>query len=255
MLTFFRRIRKSLLGSGQAQKYVLYAVGEIALVVIGILIALQINNWNEARKLRTQELIYLKNLQVDLLEDKASLEIIIARRNDKASSADTMLSYHNGEPVQNLKSYYFHFINTLAWESHHPKNVTFEELLNSGKLSMISNSDLKGLLLGILTTYNEMFAVRAHMYHDYTDYQYRNYAGIIDYEPALILWADPSIEIKLSEEDVNEALQNRAIKNGYVMARYNNNLLSTLSGEILSKVIKALSLIDLEIKDELDESE
>ena len=55
MLTFFRRIRKGLLGSGQARKYLLYAIGEIALVVIGILIALQINNWNEWRKDRIIE--------------------------------------------------------------------------------------------------------------------------------------------------------------------------------------------------------
>ena len=55
MLTFFRKIRKALLESGSTQKYLLYAIGEIALVVIGILIALQINNWNEWRKEREME--------------------------------------------------------------------------------------------------------------------------------------------------------------------------------------------------------
>lgn len=55
MMTFFRRIRKGLLGDGATRKYLLYAVGEIALVVIGILIALQINNWNEWRKERIIE--------------------------------------------------------------------------------------------------------------------------------------------------------------------------------------------------------
>jgi len=50
MLTFFRRIRKGFLVGGRASKYLLYAIGEIALVVIGILIALQVNNWNEERK-------------------------------------------------------------------------------------------------------------------------------------------------------------------------------------------------------------
>jgi hypothetical protein len=50
MLTFLRKIRWSLLESGSARKYIFYAIGEIALVVIGILIALQINNWNEWKK-------------------------------------------------------------------------------------------------------------------------------------------------------------------------------------------------------------
>ena len=59
MLTFLRKIRKSLLDTGATRKYLVYAVGEIALVVIGILIALQINNWNEWRKERTLELNYL----------------------------------------------------------------------------------------------------------------------------------------------------------------------------------------------------
>ena len=56
MLTFFRKLRKSLMDSGSAKKYTLYAIGEIALVVVGILIALQINNYNENRKNRGQDL-------------------------------------------------------------------------------------------------------------------------------------------------------------------------------------------------------
>ena len=69
MLTFFRRIRKALLGSGQVRKYLIYAIGEIALVVIGILIALQINNWNEWRKSQQKVVAQLRSLQGDLKRD------------------------------------------------------------------------------------------------------------------------------------------------------------------------------------------
>ncbi|MDG2451137.1 MAG: DUF6090 family protein, partial [Saprospiraceae bacterium] len=62
MLTFFRRIRKGSLAGDATSKYFLYAIGEIALVVIGILIALQINNWKEWRKDRFEEREVLKNL-------------------------------------------------------------------------------------------------------------------------------------------------------------------------------------------------
>ena len=68
MLTFFRRIRKGLLGEGAAYKYLLYAIGEIALVVIGILIALQINNWNEERQDKIDEKQYLQRIIYDLEE-------------------------------------------------------------------------------------------------------------------------------------------------------------------------------------------
>jgi hypothetical protein len=64
MIAFFRRIRKGLLSSGQARKYLLYAIGEIALVVIGILIALQVNNSNEERKTLVVQEAYLKRLLV-----------------------------------------------------------------------------------------------------------------------------------------------------------------------------------------------
>ena len=66
MLTFFRRIRKGLLSPGQARSYLFYAIGEIALVVIGILIALQINNWKEWRKDRLLEIKYLENIKKEL---------------------------------------------------------------------------------------------------------------------------------------------------------------------------------------------
>ena len=63
MIKFFRKIKQNLLAEGKTGKYLKYAIGEIILVVIGILIALQINNWNENRKLRNQEKELLTQLQ------------------------------------------------------------------------------------------------------------------------------------------------------------------------------------------------
>lgn len=52
MIKFFRKIRKNMIKENRTSKYLVYAIGEIVLVVIGILIALQVNNWNEERKTR-----------------------------------------------------------------------------------------------------------------------------------------------------------------------------------------------------------
>ena len=70
MLKFFRKIRQSLLSEGNTGKYFKYAIGEIVLVVIGILIALQINNWNERRKENLEQKSILTNFSQDLTEDQ-----------------------------------------------------------------------------------------------------------------------------------------------------------------------------------------
>ena len=69
MLAFFRRIRKGLLGGDRISNYILYAIGEIALVVMGILIALQINSWKEYRNDREMELKILTEIRSNLIVD------------------------------------------------------------------------------------------------------------------------------------------------------------------------------------------
>ena len=65
MIKFFRQIRQSLVRQGKSQKYIVYAVGEILLVVVGILIAVQINNWNENQKKLIQKKDYMFSLTND----------------------------------------------------------------------------------------------------------------------------------------------------------------------------------------------
>ena len=69
MINFFKKIKQQLLTENRFSKYLVYAIGEIVLVVIGILIALQLNNWNEVRKIRIQEIKTLKELRSDLLQN------------------------------------------------------------------------------------------------------------------------------------------------------------------------------------------
>ncbi len=73
MIKFFRKIRQNLLMEIKTGKYLKYAIGEIILVVIGILIALQINNWNEARKLKSVEIKILQDLKNDIQENIVNL--------------------------------------------------------------------------------------------------------------------------------------------------------------------------------------
>ncbi|NND94281.1 MAG: hypothetical protein HKN45_05405, partial [Flavobacteriales bacterium] len=69
MIKFFRTIRQKLLSESKFSKYLIYAIGEIVLVVIGILLALQINTWNEERKTEQLEQSLLQEMKEDLRAD------------------------------------------------------------------------------------------------------------------------------------------------------------------------------------------
>jgi len=107
MLTFLRKLRKSLIDAGATRKYLLYAAGEILLVMIGILLALQVNNWNEWRKERMKENEILGELQVsvqtnlDVLKRSErsirrsieSTHIILSVLNNKSPYSDTLIQH------------------------------------------------------------------------------------------------------------------------------------------------------------------
>lgn len=90
MLKIFRTIRKRLIEQQNARKYLLYATGEILLVVIGILIALQINNWNETRKHHISEREFWAGINNDLIDDKIFIEFVLSRIEPKIEAFNQM---------------------------------------------------------------------------------------------------------------------------------------------------------------------
>ena len=237
-----------MLSEGKTRKYVKYAIGEIILVVIGILIAIQLNTFKNKGDKRNEEVTHLENILSDLKQDKTELIKIIERRKSKSKSAKIMESFYHTKKVDNLKNYYSNWTNVLYWEAHNPSFITFKELINSGKLSSLSNEKIKQLLLKIDYNYKELFVIRMHMYDDYTEYLYRPFADIVDYENALIAWSEPNKNIKLSIEDVETALKSKRIKNGFTLASFNNSLLTGQLTEILTKVDSTIVLVEQEIK-------
>ena len=108
MIKFFRHIRKSLLMENKTSKYFKYAIGEIILVVIGILIALQINNWNESKKQLNEAKSYLKNITAFLDDDLFNTFELYTIK-----SADSILYYINSkDTLEYSKLYNFRGIKT-----------------------------------------------------------------------------------------------------------------------------------------------
>ena len=149
MIAFFRRIRHQLLNQNRLGKYLLYAIGEIVLVVIGILIALQINNANEARKARIVENDYLERLLVDLKENEALWEDRIDREEMRREAAIAILNYSLSKEQDSVQKVLPYFNSVGNWSSLQINEVTFNEMVSSGTLNIISNDSIKLKILAL----------------------------------------------------------------------------------------------------------
>jgi hypothetical protein len=131
----------------KTSKYFKYAIGEIVLVVIGILIALSINNWNETRKIRKSEQEILQNLKNELIINKMELEKIYNSHLKAFSSGITLLQLFNTDvstiPVTELDSILAEFEMSRTLEV---SDGYIKSLLASGKADYIQNSDLKAFV-------------------------------------------------------------------------------------------------------------
>lgn len=146
MFKFFRRIRQNLLVENRFSKYLLYAFGEIILVVIGILIALQINNWNEDRKNDRQERYLLTQLLKEFQRDSTTMANQIRLTHWKARDGKLVQQHLLGKaPMRTDSLVTFLFFNgkALFFRSHTP---TYDEILGSGKLGIIKNDSIKLLI-------------------------------------------------------------------------------------------------------------
>lgn len=150
MIKFFRKIRQKLVEQNRASKYLLYALGEIILVVIGILIALQINNWNENRKDNLQEAVFIKQLKEDLTQTNNELDEIKAFFLKRALAAQTVIhSYWQDKPLQD--SLLYNFGEVLQNLKYNPILGTAKSLINSGNIELIKSEKLKTAIIN----YNE----------------------------------------------------------------------------------------------------
>ncbi|MDP5231420.1 MAG: DUF6090 family protein [Cellulophaga sp.] len=145
MIKLFRNIRQNLLSEGKTSKYFKYAIGEIVLVVIGILIALQINNWNIERIERKSETSILLDLQVEFEENLKDAERVY-EGNKIIYDAVTALQHNFSEPNLSQRKLDTLMYNVFDWFDYTPRPGASENLINSGNLSLIKNNELRKLL-------------------------------------------------------------------------------------------------------------
>lgn len=148
MLKYFRTIRKKLIEEDNVRKYLLYALGEILLVVIGILIALQVNSWNENRKIANEEQAILVRLHEDLEFAKTQSERFILRENEDIDRLKLVLGSQQEltKIIQQLNrdQFFYHAVWDLSFDV--PVIITYTDLQNAGDTGKIQNTRLRNRL-------------------------------------------------------------------------------------------------------------
>ena len=151
MIKFFRRIRQKLLKENKLSQYFTYAIGEILLVVIGILIALSINNWNQNRIDRRAEQYYLDQMKSDLVTDSLFLTTVATNLESRLPVIKDFLKvlheYDNQEAFRRgVKEYLDHVLVAVFFVTN---STTFNEMESSGKLGIIKDQELRKHIISV----------------------------------------------------------------------------------------------------------
>ncbi|MBT8274093.1 MAG: hypothetical protein KJO77_09815 [Bacteroidia bacterium] len=147
MINFFRNIRRSLLTDSRTKKYFKYAIGEILLIVIGILIALQLNNWNEIRKNRNSEQLLLSSLLIEMEENYEQLNKVMGYNSKSRSAAKRMIEIYNGNYIYKNHQELDSVLALLQWAwTYNPQMGTLNSIKNSGQFNSIQDEKLRSLI-------------------------------------------------------------------------------------------------------------
>jgi len=169
MIKFFRKIRQNLLSEGKTEKYLKYAIGEIVLVVIGILIALQINNWNENRKTEIKIKNSLIALRNDLIQDTLLIRKRLPFINEQYNLNESLRA-RVSKPTATIDTlvHVMRFGFNPNWVVQIPYNTnTYNSLIQTGLIENLADS----LKTKIQNFYNEKHSLRDRVEKTTNDYQ------------------------------------------------------------------------------------
>ena len=168
MIKFFRKIRQRLLTENKFSKYLLYAIGEIVLVVVGILIALSINNWNESSKISVTEIKSYSNLLRSLKKDSLELVRIIEIQTKSIESQNKVIQSQSFEIIETMSS---NEITEMIYDlykgsfSFFPKYGTYNSIVANRGLNIINSENIKSNLTDL---------------YDYWCNRYENVDNVLD---------------------------------------------------------------------------
>ena len=141
-MKFFRKIRKTLILEGGLKKYMGYAIGEILLIMIGVLLAFQVSKWNENRNNQKAETLYYQNIKRQLIEDKGLISRNVEYNDRYLVQFRKAVGIIEAEEVSKADTLAAYALNLFRYSDFHRVNNIYETLLQSGQLKLIRNNTI-----------------------------------------------------------------------------------------------------------------
>lgn len=249
MFRFFRKIRQDQMAKGKIGHYLKYAVGEIVLVVLGILIALQINNWNQKQQLKKEELQTLKSLQEAISINSTEFDSIFKAQLQRNQS----LQYVLFRDLSRLDLPQLDSLITKNVDNHtfDPSTGIYNSIINSGKIELISNDNLKNRISRLLDRVSDY----QESEDEVTDYTKQHL------ETSFIekFTINPLVLAGISERTPEEKVKDKAFfienfsrqkaKNMYILLLNKMNVIILKGSELQKEYAGLINDLEAEIKD------
>lgn len=241
-MKLFRKIRSNKIANKKIKDYLFYAIGEILLVVIGILLAVQINNWNQRRITAKKETQILKDIRAEF---KSNEKIISEKQNLRVTTNPKVEKYISNisKGTANIESFKKFHQNEFMHGISNPSTGVIDALITSSEISIIKNDSIKYLLAGWKNQLGNLQENEQILWNSGIDF-IQSYSNVI-----------PDPQYKWYDSDMNHA--NKTIHDMMKSTEYRNKLVGfagcnkiaiTECQAVLHDINNILRLLEAEIK-------
>ncbi len=234
MINLFRKIRKNLSSENKIGKYLLYASGEIILVVIGILIAIQLNSWKTETDENAEVLNDLNGLYAELNQDSERMDTLYAFYADKTDAIQRLLEYNDTSVQLSNHALGELFNSILEYKKFSSKRSTYLSMISGGYINKIKYKDL----------INEIIKYYESPYLTWSTEIYGNISESIDYSQTEIYHSNDGL-IRLKRDN---SIPNWTLNNDQYKSDYAKLVQSKWAIDILTNFLKQSNFIFINLK-------
>ncbi len=224
-----------MISENKFSKYLLYAIGEIILVVIGILIALQINTWNETQQTKEWERRFLNDLSNELKNDQRQLNLVYEKKMTKGDACRKVLELietTRKEDKAIIDSVYA--ISLSGNKTFFPTTGVYDAALSAGKIENIRNDSLKYAILNLYNHYYDRLTYNGEVLDEFV--------GKVDWENKKFWNATNQVIDSWETIQSNDLIS----QTEYMVAQ--NQVYTSLAIDNLEQIDRVIELIAIELK-------